>query len=244
MVVMSHTNTKRFVDQSFSSFLDQDSSALFSNLEFLRCSFISSTISHTSDPSLRSTVRNVRLIDCNVGGCGVESAIVEDTVIDGLTVNGLFQTFGAAFKHVVLKGKIDRVMITNDVLPDVTWPEKYRQEEIELFRAANAEYYKNVEWALDISQGEFKELDIRGVPGKLIRRDPTSQALVLRENALAADWRKLEFHDGSVRVGFGLLESGHNLSDYVIAAEKRSRRYRKTLADIEMLRSLGIAEPD
>jgi hypothetical protein len=164
--------------------------------------------------------------------------------VDGLTVNGLFQTFGAAFKHVVLKGKIDRVMITNEVFPDIGWPEKYRQEEIDLFRAANTEYYKNVEWALDISQGEFKELDIRGVPGKLVRRDPTTQALVLREKALACDWRSLDFQDDVLPVGFESLESGYNLSDYVIAAEKRNRRYRKTLADIEMLRSLGIAEPD
>jgi hypothetical protein len=101
-----------------------------------------------------------------------------------------------------------------------------------------------VEWALDISQGEFKELDIRGVPGKLVRRDPTTQALVLREKALACDWRSLDFQDDVLPVGFESLESGYNLSDYVIAAEKRNRRYRKTLADIEMLRSLGIAEPD
>ena len=63
------------------------------------------------------------------------------------------------------------------------------------FDESNAEYYRNVEWALDISQAEFEELCLRGFPVHLIRRDPETQIVMTREKALKGGWKHLEFQE-------------------------------------------------
>jgi hypothetical protein len=123
-------------------------------------------------------------VNCHQRGCAIHGAIIENTVVDGLATHGqLLQIWGAVFNQVVLKGKIDRLMISADVLPSVLLEEGDRQREIQAFRAADSLYYRNVEWALDISQGEFRELCLRGLPAHLVRRDPETQIVVTREKA-------------------------------------------------------------
>jgi hypothetical protein len=227
--------------QEFSSedFDDFESGALFQDVEFRRCYFQGCSLSVTRDPSLRSTVRNVRLIDCGQRGCSLDTAVLEDVLVDGFKTNGqLFQTWGAVFNRVVLKGKIDRLMLSSVVSPGLATPAEQRA-----FDETNAEYYRHVEWALDISQGEFKELDIRGLPGELIRRDPETQVLVTREKALQVKWRSLPFRENVWLIGLNLfLESG--VSATVFDAEKRNPKFRNYLADLQLMRAAGLAEPD
>ena len=153
-----------FEKEEFRSFYD-DGGQVFQDLEFRRCHFVSSAISITKDPRLRSTVRNVKLINCQQHGCAIDTAVLEDVLIDGLKTNGLVQTWGAVFKHVTMRGKIGRIMLSPLVATGQAPPEVQRA-----FDEANAEYYAKVDWALDISEGEFEELDIRGVSARLIRR--------------------------------------------------------------------------
>jgi len=88
-----------FEMQTFESFYDRGSARLFESLEFRLCRFESCAISITHDPKLRSIVRNVRLIDYEQQGSAVDSAIVEDVLVDGFKTHGLFLTYGAVFKH-------------------------------------------------------------------------------------------------------------------------------------------------
>jgi hypothetical protein len=149
---------------------------------------------------LRSTVRDVKLIQCEQRGCALEAAIVEDVLVDGFKTNGLFQTWGAVFKRVTLRGKIARVMIS----PSVATAQATAQQQ-GAFDEANAAYYENGDWALDISEAEVEELDIRGVPARLIRRDPDSQVVVTRERAMRGEWPK-------ARPLEDLLEHGDRIS--------------------------------
>jgi hypothetical protein len=236
-------NMRVFENQTFTFFRDRDSAALFSGVEFRRCQFEDCVVSITHDPILRSTIRNMSLIECIENGASIGNAIAEDVIIENLKAPGLFQTFGAAFKHVMLRGRIDRLMISNEVLPrsDVNLP--YQYENVEAFREANAEYYRHVDWALDISQAEFKELDIRGVPGRLIRRDPETQILVTRQRVLQDDWRALPFRDSMTpfSLDFMLKQEMH---DRVLIAPKRHRKFPIYLEDLQLLREAGVAEPD
>jgi hypothetical protein len=232
-----------FENQTFKDFDDRDSAAVFSDLEFLRCHFDYCSISITHDPKRRSTVRNVRLLNCTAANPYIDRAIIEDALTENAKWPGLFQTFGTVFKHVILRGKFGRLMISNDVLPrsDVNPPFEY--ENVEAFREANAAYYRNVDWALDISQGEFKELDIRGVPGRLIRRDPETQILVTRQRVLQDDWRDLPFQDSLTPFSLDFMLK-QELPDTVLIAPKRHRKFPLYLADLQMLRDAGVAEPD
>jgi hypothetical protein len=122
-------------------------------------------------------------------------------------------------------------------------PGRCEPHEQRAFDEANAEYYRHVDWALDISEGEFKDLELRGVPARLIRRDPETQVLITRKVALQGPWRDLDFRSNVTPACISLF-LGRDEPDYVLVAPKRSRRFRDCVADIELLRKAGIAEPD
>ncbi|MBI3839914.1 MAG: hypothetical protein HY288_18480 [Planctomycetia bacterium] len=226
-----------FEKQTFERFRDDDSAAVFSDLEFRNCTFQSCSISNTRSPQLRTTLRNLRLTNCTQYGCYLHAAIVEDVVVDRAHSHG-FQTWGAVFKHVTLQGTIDYLMTSRLAVAGLATPQEQRA-----FDQANAEYYRHVDWALDISRGEFADLELRGVPGRLIRRDPETQALITRQAILDSRWRKLEFHSDVTSVAIDVfLKRGEG--DYVLVAPKRAKRFDAQLADIELLRRAGIAEPD
>ena len=233
-----------FADRHFQSFDDRDSGSVFCDIEFRRCEFEHCLVSMTFDPSLRSTVRNVRLIGCSQFDCHLQCAIVEDVVVDGLATNGqVWQTFGAVFNRVVLRGKIDDVFISNDIQGDFFMREKYRQQQVADFRVVNAEYYRHVEWALDISRAEAKDLCIHGVPTDLIRRDPETQAVISRAKAAEGDWRALDFKEKLVQVAIELFLHRDEPST-VLIVPKRDPKFRRCLDDLNLLRKAGIVEPD
>ena len=235
---------QRFENQTFCDFDDRDSAAVFSDIEFYQCRFDGCLISITRNPNLRTTVRNVSLTNCALNGGSIGTAIIEDVVVNDLRISGLCQIFGAVFKHVTLCGRIGNFMANNDVLPDLFVNREYQHEDVELFREVNTAYYRHVDWAIDISQAEFaKEVDIRGVPGRLIRRDPETQILVMRERVLDSDWRDLPFKERLTPFSLDFMLK-QELSDYVLVAPKRHRKFPLYLEDLRLLREAGIAESD
>lgn len=232
-----------FAKQTLEDFDDRNSAATFSDLDFRQCHFDGCLVSVTHDPKLRSTVRNVQLIDCTENGSSIDTVILEDCLVKNLKTSGLFQIFGAVFRHVVLQGQFNRLMINNDVPPrgDVNLP--YQYENVDAFREANAEYYRQVDWALDISKGEFKELDIRGVPGRLVRRDPETQILVTRKRTLEGAWRDLPFRESLTAFSLEFMLK-QEMADTVLIAPKRHRKFPSFLEDLRLLREAGVAEPD
>lgn len=226
-----------FEKQEFKAFYDRDSGRTFSDLEFRSCSFLDSRISITRDPKLRSIVRHVRLIDCEQRGCALSAALIEDVLVDGLRTNGLLQTWGAAFKHVTLRGRIGRVMMSPAVATGTATQSQQRA-----FDEANAAYYATVDWALDISEAEFEEVDIRRVPARLIRRDPETQVVVTRARAMEGRWRDLDLSRTDWAGWIDLfLKDGD--PDLVLVAPKQHRDCRHLLDGLKMLRDVGVAEP-
>ena len=224
-------------NQKIESFRDRDSSSVFSNIEFIKCDFQGCALSITRDPALRTVVRGVKLTNCSQRGCTLHAAIVEDSIIEGFKTNGqLFQSWGAVFNRVTLQGDIDRIMVSGAVLPGVLGPDEQRS-----FDDSNDEYYKKVEWALDISKGNFKELCIRGVPGHLIRRDRETQVLVTREKALTMKWKKLEFRLGILPTSLDMFLQRQE-SSTVLVAPKRDKHFGDYLHDLNLLRKAGLAE--
>lgn len=229
---------KIYTNQVFSCFYDRSSGRVFEDLEFRRCRFESSSISITRNPKKRSTVRNAKMIQCEEIGCSLDTAIIEDVIIEGLKTSDLFQTWGAVYKHVVLRGNIGRIMISPLVATAMAKP-----KEQAAFDKANAEYYQNVDWALDISEGRFYEIDIRRIPARLIRRDPETQVVVTREKALLGEWKKLDLS----KTYWGgwldyFIKTGNQ--DLVLVAPKRHQKYIDWLDGLKKLRDAGVAEPD
>jgi hypothetical protein len=230
--------TKIFTNQEFQSFYDRNSGRVFRDLEFRKCRFISSSLSITRNPRRRSTVRNVKLTQCEEIGCALNAAIVEDVIVDGLKTSDLFQSWGAVYKHVLLKGNIGRIMISPVVATGMAKP-----KEQAAFDEANAKYYETIDWALDISEARFYECDIRRVPARLIRREPETQVVVKREKALLGEWKKLDLSKTYWSVWIDLfLKDGD--PDIVLVAPKRHPKFSDWLDGLKMLRDAGVAEPD
>lgn len=229
---------RTFENEEFTTFHDRGGN-VYEDLYFKKCTFISSSVSITDDPANRTLVRNVTLERCRVVGSALDCAVVEDVLVDGLQTSDLHQAWGALFKHVTLRGKIGRLMVTPLVGP------RHRNTPVQAaFDEQREAYYRDVDWALDISEAEAVELELAGVPARLIRRDPETQAVVTRQAALSGEWRELEWvRKTALRVMIQqMLKRGDD--DTVLVAERRARDFKKVLAGIEELRAAGVAEPD
>lgn len=189
---------------------------------------------------MHSTVRNIKILNCSQRGCVIDSAVIEDCIVDGFDTRGqLLRCWGAVFKHVVLRGKIGKLMTSSIVELFKERPQKQAA-----FDAANEAYYRNVDWALDISGAEFQSFDIRGnVPARLIRRDPETQVVVTREKALNVPWKDLPLNEMLWKVSLELILS-QGLPDKVLVAPKRNPRFKELVADLRTLQAAGVAEPD
>lgn len=230
--------SREYNRQEIRGFHDRNTGRLFTDIVFNYCRFISCTISTTTKPSKRSIIRKVRLNGCEVTGCTIYPAIIEDVLVSGLKTHTLLQTWGAVFKHVKLEGNIGRIMLSPLISIGRDRPKAQAA-----FDKANTEYYQKVDWALDISEGRFYEIDIRGIPAHLIKRDSESQVVVTREKALLGEWRNLDLSKTYWDTGIQfMLNRGDN--DVVLVAPKRDPKYSDLLDGLKKLRDAGVAEPD
>lgn len=236
-----------FRDQVFQGWSEFDSGRTHSGIVFANCEFRRCVLAlHERNLSLRPRVSNVEFKNCAEGGCQVIAAVVEDAVIDGLKTASLFQTWAAVFKHVTLKGRIDRMMLgpffsaeESPYFSPGKPPSKFRQA----LDKANSDYYATVDWALDIRDVEFKDFDCRGIPSRLVRRDPETQIMVTRERVLASGNALTaggEFWHGWL----DLFLQDSFYSDAVLIAPKRSPQFKELLTGLHQLRRAGVAEPD
>jgi hypothetical protein len=220
-------------------------SYVIEDLEFHNCTFLNCALSLTHDVRKRTIVHRVTLSNCKERGCKLYPAIVEDMLIDNLSTHHL-QSWGAVFKHVTLRGLIGPLMLSDMVTP--AQPNSPLQR---AFTEANAAYYTGVDWALDIREAEFEnDVDLRGVPGHLIRRDPETQVLVTRAKALEGKWRnlKLERTYWPTAIEFFLKESHLDALVLVVPKHLKSSSLwpwtrQDLLNGLKLLREEGIAEP-
>lgn len=210
---------------------DADSGATIGPAEFNRCDFVGGVLSLTNDPALRTTVRGVRLLDCSNRGCTVYSAVLDGVVVDGLRTHSLLQLWATAFRHVIVRGKVDRVMVSNRVRVG-----RSTAAEDRAFAEANAAFYRSVDWALDIREARFQAVELFGIPGRLVHRDPATTALVTRRAIEAGGWRGPRVAGTAIEVGLErLLESG--LEDVVLVAS-----YARDREAIHELRGEGFTD--
>ena len=237
---------KRIENQTFDFMMDESSGSVFADIEFSNCQFIGggfSSISvlkweHSDLVALRSTAKRIKFFNCRVDGVSfIGPGIVEDSVIDGLKVSNHLQTSGTVFKHVVIKGAIDKLMLT----PNVDFTGGTFSNIQKKFDNANRDYYENVDWALDISEGLFRDCDIRAIPSRLIKRDPETQVVLTREKAMEGAWREVDlsgtYWAGAINL---FLEDGYQ--DRLLIAPKKGRNFRKLLEGINKLRKAGVVD--
>jgi hypothetical protein len=205
----------------------------FQNIEFRRCSMQCHFGNRTKEPRFRPVVRNVWLLNCTVYASFIGPIVLEDVLVENCNTFKFVFLYGAAFKHVVLRGRIGSMSLKS--VQD--------RQRTDLWQAANEAYYADVDWALDLREAEVSELDLHGVPARLIRRDPASQVVITRARALAGGWQEIVGR-GAWEVAIKWFLEDPAEQDLVLVAPKRHRRYREHLEILQRLREAGVAEPD
>lgn len=105
--------------------------------------------------------------------------------------------------------------------------------------ALAARFYDTVPWALDVREGRFRDLTLRGIPAHLVLRDPERHAVILTER-LAADraWRRLDV--GLVAVLEHALENAEDC--HFLCATDFGRSAAAERRRIARLRSRGLVD--
>lgn len=194
----------------------------------------------------RPTLRRITLNRCHVEVSDLGPVVAEDCTVDTVWFHrgiwGPQRLGGCGFKHVVFKGNIQGALEI-DYSPEWVGIGQYALDDP--FVVANASFYEEVDWALDISEARFTNcwLHYSDIPARLVRRDPLTQIVVRREKALGRDWTKAQLPEGAWRFSItDFLKTG--LPDLILVACKKSDRYARQLDTIMQLRDEGIAELD
>ncbi len=213
---------------------------VYADYEFDRCTFSCAPFAYPHHPRDRPTVRNCKLVNCEVQAPDVDGFVAEECLLDTLRARGEVWLIGTLFNHVVLRGRLGSLIFTAHPLGGGD-ADTLRKKAT--FARADEAYYGHVDWALDIREAEFYACDLRYVPGHLVRRDSETQALVWRENLQRHDLNQLRYPASAWEVSLGMFaESG--LPSLVLVAGKRHPKFKRQLEELKELRGLGIAEPD
>ena len=175
---------------------------------------------------------------------------MENVIFDNIKIPGdLLRISGTIFNQVVLKGNFDRVilgsghfgMVYVDKEGDI---EHLNEFQLNTFNHYVDDEYKNIEWALDICQGKFRECEIHNVPVHLIKRNPETQMLLKYEKVKNSNWETNSRIQNSYAKYFcGRVMKTEN--DRVIIAPVRNKKdFAIEMEAIKILREEGVAELD
>jgi len=202
------------------------------DLEFVKCEFVGEGLATYGRAVNRSAARDIRLKNCRVNSFFGIGAIFDDVSVDGLlTTRHPVILSACALRHVVIKGKCGRFLFNRQICHD----DDRRNAE---FIADNDELYRNLDWALDITDADFSAFEIRAsIPPRLIRRNPDSHFIMSRAVALSNEWKNYE-PSGAFQIGVSMfLESGAD--EELFVAARRSKHFE---AELNFLRRLKSAE--
>ncbi len=238
---------REFKNKTFYQLYDRGEQCLFEDMKFENCEFARCAISLTEQFGRMSTVRNVQLTDCSFVDCQTGPTILQNVTITNLRTSDLFIVWCPYMDEVTLSGEIGKVKVNAEADTSTCGPANYEKQKP--FDDYRDQFYAEVEWALDISEARFKEFDIRGVPGHLIRRDPESQVLITRERALEVatpGWEKQLDPANKLWPFMINLFLSDGDADTVLVAPLSAAKARRDplLKGLQELRRLGLAEPD
>lgn len=222
--------------RSFSDLHDLGTGS-FSDLDLYKCDFSSCSLSmRAARPDLRSRVTDVTIRKCRASGCFIGTAIVERVLIEDLKTGRALTIAGTAFSQVTLRGRIGRTMI-EPYLKLVRRPPTAADLYIV---AENERFYTSIDWAMDISEAQFDDLSVEGIPASRIRIDPETQVILRRPFLLAINWSDLGLPPLASEIVKIFLRDG--LEERLWVAPRFHRKlYEESISAIKILRTAGLS---
>jgi hypothetical protein len=233
-------NLQRIESKVFELLSDPELPQVLRDIEIVNCRFVACHFGDTAkSPAKRRRLERLIVRNCVASrNSGLGSVHLHDVTIDGLRTSGVSTVAGAAFSEVVVRGRCGRFLVTA-LSPDI-----YGEPVASAFSDANEAIYQRVPWALDISDGIFDELDIRGIPVELIRRDPESQFVVRLKHVVDLQhvWRRLDL--GATPWAGALDNMLHwKMPAKVLVAPKGRKEFDQWRDGLRKLQDIGVADP-
>ncbi|MEU3622782.1 hypothetical protein BS329_09740 [Amycolatopsis coloradensis] len=221
--------TQTYVKEKFEYRKIIESAATFTDLAFEQCAFVGGVIMQEhDDPTYPLALSNISLHKCKVGNVVLYGLRCDNVVVDTLSHGKPIEFEACVFDRVTFRGSLGAVRFSPAI----------DEEPRKSFAPGAAKLYEEIDWALDITEAEFSDIEIWDVPGHLVKRDPETQFLVRRATAAAADIDALPPY-ARVLVERA-AEAPYDTS--VLAAPIRSKSFEEALDALRTLRDLGIAE--
>jgi hypothetical protein len=204
----------------------------FADLEFVDCELPGGLTTYGA-PVNRSSATNIRVTNCRTASFFGHGAIFDEVFINGIrSSRAPIILASCAFRHVTVKGECGSFLLNRNICHD-------NDERNAAFIAANEEFYRNVDWALDIRQIKCSRFEIRGsIPVHLIRRNPDEQFIMTREIAENGKWKLYEpmnWFDLSIK---DFLNSSADSELFI--APRRSKKFKEELAFYLRLRDAQL----
>lgn len=210
----------------------------FSGLHFYQCTFDACSFGFNHNRSLTrlDAAERIHMQDCVVNNCIVRCARIDDSTFVNIRGN-LTLVWAPFLRHVTLSGRIENVMVHGIVSPSA---------KLELSCAADRReaFYRDVDWALDISTAEFHDFSVRtgGIPSRLIRRDANTQFVVLGHERLSVAAERALLSPYTRTTIEVMFEEGEK--ECLLVAPKLDRRmYAQVMRDAETLARWGVLAP-
>lgn len=213
-----------------------------SNLEFKNSSFEQCHIDMSTVPGRWNHISKIDLFNVGQWNCSIDTSAIEDVHLHNLKRIGDAPLFlsSCVFRNVKLSGRISALKINRRI--GLSSSENHLQSQ---WDKAVREYYCAVDWALDLTEASFQGgITFEAIPGRLIRRNPASQVLILRENLEIKAIENLDFDETAIDIGLNWFWSDSIFDSIVVAARDTPKWASRDRAVLQMLRAEGIAEAD
>lgn len=214
-------------------------SRCLANVIYTNCSFDNCLVSLTNNVRKKTLVKNVTLKNCVQKSCDVYAAVLDNIIVENLDCKSLLGLYGTLFKHVKFTGSIGNLIITPLVKSVMV---NNRQNRI--FLRLQENFYKNLDWALDITEAEFKgDITIRNIPVHLIRRDKSTQ-MIARKNVLNAH-PNLQFELTNSPWRWQIEDFlDRDYPEIVLIAPKKSKHFLELTEALLVLKAKGLVNED
>jgi hypothetical protein len=203
------------------------------DLEFIECELLCGGLFTHGAPVNRSSATNIQITNCRGALFHGNGAVFDEVIVNGIrTSRGPVLLFASAFRHVVVKGTCNGFLFNRNICHDDS-------ERNEAFISANQDFYRNVDWALDISQMKCSGFELRGsVPVELIRRNLDEHFIMSRDVAQSGAWKEFEPFDVFQSAISMFLASDATTELFV--APRRSKKFKEYLEYYQRLKAAGL----
>ncbi|MFH7595278.1 hypothetical protein WDV06_09265 [Streptomyces racemochromogenes] len=221
--------TVSFENEEFRDIRILGSNRTYQSTRIAGCKFSACHLAQFDDPEFNLVIKDAAIENCGFDRCSIQGVMFDNVVIEGMRFKQLHRVYGCVFRNVRFLGKVGPVIVMG---PHASLARREKMADGIIRK------YREIDWAVDISEAIFSDADFHYVPGHLIRRDPETQILLHREKFVdipASDFPPY------ARIWVSRFEVSP-FDSLVAVAPKASRKFADYMRDLVWMRENDLAE--